>query len=235
MRDEDFDLASVVLYPRDLPDALLKLAQAGKHFTVDKQFAVSSKDLYDVVRTVRRNELTTFIQYPWRFHPAMRDLRRFIDEGILGRPLDVESRQFWFQIGGPMGREVSGAYRLDTQGGGVLHHMGCHHLDLMRGVMGCEVKSVQATMGRPVGNMEEPLEDVVGPGPGVRERRLRQSAQRLHEARDRGWLAAVRQRLSLQRVRGMGRMVERRRAPGWRCTARRRNGGEHRTGPSTTS
>ena len=158
--NEDFDLASVVLYPRDLPDVLLKLAEAGKHFTVDKQFAVSSKDLYDVVRTVQRNGLTTFIQYPWRFHPAMQDLRRLINDGILGRPLDIESRQFWFQIGGPMGREVSGAYRRDTQGGGVLHHMGCHHLDLMRGVMGCEVKSVQATMGRPVGNMEDPLEDV---------------------------------------------------------------------------
>ena len=26
--------------------------------------------------------------------------------------------------------------------------------------MGCEVKSVQATMGRPVGNMDEPLEDI---------------------------------------------------------------------------
>ena len=157
---EDFDLACVVLYPRDLPGALLELAEAGKHFTVDKQFAVSSKELHDVVRAVRRNRLTTFIQYPWRFHPAMRDLRRFIDDGILGRPLDVESRQFWFQVGGPMGREVSGPYRKDIQGGGVLHHMGCHHLDLMRGVMGCEVKSVQATIGRPVGNMEEPLEDI---------------------------------------------------------------------------
>ncbi len=40
---QDFDLACVVLLPRDVPDALLKLANAGKHFLVDKQFARKSE------------------------------------------------------------------------------------------------------------------------------------------------------------------------------------------------
>ena len=43
----------------------------------------------------------------------------------------------------------------------MLHYIGCHHLELMRTLMGCEVKSVQAMAGRPVGRIEEPLEDVI--------------------------------------------------------------------------
>ena len=81
---EDFDLACVVLLPRDIPKVLLKLADAGKHFMVDKQFARSSQELQEVVKSVRRNEVTTFLAYPVRFHPAMQDLRKMIDDGLVG-------------------------------------------------------------------------------------------------------------------------------------------------------
>ena len=51
------------------------------------------------------------------------------------------------------------SYRDATQGGGIVHHLGCHHLDVMRSLMG-DVKAVQAMVGRPVGYIEAPLEDV---------------------------------------------------------------------------
>ena len=38
--------------------------------------------------------------------------------------------------------------------------LGCHYLEVMRYLMGCEIKSVQAMTGRPVGFIDEPLEDV---------------------------------------------------------------------------
>jgi predicted dehydrogenase len=159
--NEEFDLACVVLLPRDVPDALLKLANAGKHFMVDKQFAHKSEDLHEVVRAVRRNELTTFLAYPVRFHPAMQDLRGLIDEGVMGDPLFVEGRFVTGQVGGPHGSDPLGVpYRMETEGGGNLHYVGCHLLDGMRYLMGCEVKSVQAMNGRPLGYIEEPIEDL---------------------------------------------------------------------------
>jgi predicted dehydrogenase len=129
---------------------------------VDKQFALKSDELIPVTRAVQRNELTTFMLYPWRHHPAAIEIRRLIEEDVLGKPIDIESRQFWGQVGGPLGKDIDApAHRLDTEGGGVLHYIGCHHLDLMRAVMGCEVKSVQAMTGRPFGHMEEPMEDII--------------------------------------------------------------------------
>ena len=158
---EDFDLACVVLLPRDVPDALLKLANAGKHFMVDKQFARKSEDLHEVVKAVRRNKLTSFLNYPWRFHPAMQDLKQLIDEGVMGDPLFVEARQVTGQVGGPHGSDPQGnPYRMDTEGGGTLHYVGCHILEVMRFLMGSEVKSVQAMTGRPMGHTEEPIEDL---------------------------------------------------------------------------
>jgi predicted dehydrogenase len=159
--NEEFDLACVVLLPRDVPDAVLKLANAGKHFFADKQFAHKSEDLHDVVKAVRRNNLTTFLNYPWRFHPAMQDLKRLIDEGVMGDPLFVEARQVTGQVGGPHGSDPQGnAYRPDTEGGGSLHYVGCHILEAMRFLMGSEIKSVQAMTGRPMGYTDESIEDL---------------------------------------------------------------------------
>ena len=153
---EEFDVACVVLTPRDLPATCIKLAEAGKHMFMDKQFARNSAELVPLVKAVRQSGVKTFLAYPWSSHPAARDLKRMIDEGILGRPLDIESRQFSGQAD-----PARAAFQNDTQGGGVLHYIGCHHLELMRTLMGCEVKSVQAMAGRPVGRIEEPLEDVI--------------------------------------------------------------------------
>ena len=42
----------------------------------------------------------------------------------------------------------------------MLHMLGGHYIELMRHLMQCEVKTVQALVGRPVGHIDEPLEDV---------------------------------------------------------------------------
>ena len=158
--NEDFDLAFVVLPANEIPVVGIKLAEAGKHFYMEKQFARRAEDLAELARVVRRNGVKVTPGYPWRFHPAAQDLRRFIDEGKLGKPLSVETRQITHQVG-PGGRDPNHfMYRDDTEGGGILHMLGGHHLEIMRFLMGCEVKSVQAMVGRPVGNMEEPLEDI---------------------------------------------------------------------------
>ena len=157
---EDFDVASVVLTPRDLPGVGIKLAEAGKHIFMDKQVARTSAELIPLVKAVRKSGVKTFVGYPISFHPAMQDLKQMIGDGILGKPLDIESRQVFWKAA-PGGRDPSTVpYLKDTEGRGVLHYVGCHHLETMRYLMGCEIKSVQAMTGRPVGVIEEPLEDV---------------------------------------------------------------------------
>ena len=116
---------------------------------IDKQFARNSEDLKPAVKAVQDNGVTTFIGYPWRFHPAMVDLKGMIDDGTMGRPLSVECRQIYGQIRPGSKEATDEQYRNETAGGGALHYVGCHHLELMRFLMGCEVKSVQAMTGGP--------------------------------------------------------------------------------------
>ena len=160
MEKEDFALACVVLPANEIPAVGIKLAEAGKHFFVEKQFARTAADLARLVDAVERNQVRVLAGYPWRFHPVMQDLKQFIDQGVFGAPLSLESRLVTTQVR-PGSRDPSHfMYGKDTEGGGVLHMLGGHYIELMRHLMQCEVKTVQALVGRPVGHIDEPLEDV---------------------------------------------------------------------------
>ena len=156
----DFDVAMVGLPANEVPAAGAKLAEGGKHFYMEKQFSRRAPELAELARIVRRNGVKVFPGYPWRFHPAMKELKDIIDRGLLGRALSIETRLVTGQVRPGSRDPDSFSYRDATQGGGILHHLGGHHLEAMRFLMGCEVKAVQAIVGRPVGFIEEPLEDV---------------------------------------------------------------------------
>ena len=158
--EEDFDMACVILPANEIPQAGIKLAEAGKHFYMEKQFARRASDLAELVKAVRRNGVKVLPGYPWRFHPVAQDLRRVIDQDVLGKPLDIEVRMATYQVR-PGNRDPSHfMYGKHTEGGGILHMLGGHYIEVMRFLMGCEIKSVQAMPGRPIGHIEEPLEDV---------------------------------------------------------------------------
>ena len=157
---EDFDLAVVVLPACEIPEVGLKLAEAGKHFYMEKQFARRSADLVELVRAVRRNKVKVMPGYPHRFNPVCQELKKLVDQGVLGRPLDLEVRLITGQVRPGMRDPSSFLYTDAGEGGGILHMLGCHYLEIMRFLMGCEIKAVQAMTGRPVGHIEEPLEDI---------------------------------------------------------------------------
>ena len=160
LEKEDFALACVVLPANEIPAVGIKLAEAGKHFFVEKQFARTAADLARLVDAVERNQVRVLAGYPWRFHPVMQDLKQFIDQGVFGASLSLESRLVTTQVR-PGSRDPSHfMYGKDTEGGGVLHMLGGHYIELMRHLVQCEVKTVQALVGRPVGHIDEPLEDV---------------------------------------------------------------------------
>ena len=157
---EDFDLAAVILPPNEVPPVGIKLAEAGKHFYMEKQYARKATDLAELARVVRRTGVKVMPGYPHRFNPVCQDLKRTIDSGVLGRPLDIEVRLITGQVRPGMRDPKSFMYTRKEEGGGILHMLGGHYLEVMRFLMGCEIKSVQAMTGRPVGNIDEPLEDV---------------------------------------------------------------------------
>ncbi len=157
---QDFDFAFMALPANEIPGIGIKLAEAGKHFFIEKQFARRADDMAEMVRIVRKAGVTVMPAYPHRFNPVAQDLKHLIDRGIFGRPLDLEVRMITGQVR-PDGRDPSGFMYTDKQeGGGIQHMLGGHHLEVMRFLMGCEVKTVMAMNGRQVGYIEEPLEDI---------------------------------------------------------------------------
>ena len=158
--EEDFDLACVVLPANEVPETGIKLAEAGKHFFMEKQFARTSEDLAEMLRAVRRSRVKVLAGYHYRFSPVAQDLKGIIDSGVLERPLAIESRLATYQVRPGYREPEHFLYRDETEGGGILHMLGGQPLEVMRFLMGCEVKAVQAIVGRPVGYIEEPLEDV---------------------------------------------------------------------------
>ena len=160
IRDEEFELAVVVLPAAEIPATAIKLAEAGKHMYLEKQFARRSPELAELARAVRRNGVVAMPGYPHRFNPVCRELKQLIDDDLLGRPLDIEVRLVTTQVRPGLRDPQSFLFTDAGEGGGVLHMLGCHYLEVMRYLMGCEIKSVQAMTGRPVGFIDEPLEDV---------------------------------------------------------------------------
>ena len=89
---QDFDTAWVVLPAAEVPPTGIKLADAGKHFYMEKQFARTSAELVELVRAIRRNGVKVLPGYPHRFNPVAQDLKRMIGDGVFGRVLDLEAR-----------------------------------------------------------------------------------------------------------------------------------------------
>ena len=157
---QDFDFAFLALPADEIPGVGIKLAEAGKHFFMEKQFARRADDMAEMVRAVRKAGVTVMPGYPHRFNPVAQDLKRLIDQGIFGRPLDLEVRMITGQVRPGVRGLDSFMYTDKHEGGGIQHMLGGHYLEVMRFLMGCEVKTVMAMNGRPVGFIEEPLEDI---------------------------------------------------------------------------
>ena len=158
---EDFDVACIVLPAYQVAEVGIKLAEAGKHFYMEKQFARTAEDLKPLVRAVRRTGVKVMLGYMYRSNPAIREVKRFIDGGVFGQPLMVEARHVTSQVLPGAARDPRNfLYTNEEEGGGILHMLACHDVEVMRFLMGCEVKAVQAMVGRPVGFMDEPLEDL---------------------------------------------------------------------------
>ncbi|MBI2194762.1 MAG: Gfo/Idh/MocA family oxidoreductase [Planctomycetes bacterium] len=158
---EEFDVACVTLPCNELPQAGVRLARAGRHFLMNKQFARTAEDLRPLVQAVSENRVKVLAYYPWRRHPAVMALKGLLDSGKLGRPLAALAQLVTTQVGPGMRNPRDMAYRADTEGGGILHMEGGHWLEALRFLLGCEVRAVSALCRPVVGNMRgENMEDV---------------------------------------------------------------------------
>ena len=123
----------------------IQAAEAGKHVFVEKPVALTRGSAAEMLDVCAARKVTLAAGFNWRCHPAVRDLRRMVEQGALGTLLHVEGN-----YSGPSGyRRPPGHWRssaTENPAGGMASR-GIHIADLMIAMFG-EIERLTASSVR---------------------------------------------------------------------------------------
>jgi predicted dehydrogenase len=121
-------------------DALAPVArvaiEAGRHVFVEKPAARSLDEVEELRSLLARHavpRVVVQVGLNHRYHPALREARRLVDEGALGELMFVRAR---YGHGGRLGYESEWRANPAVSGGGELVDQGIHLIDLSRWFLG---------------------------------------------------------------------------------------------------
>ena len=130
--------AVIVSLPNNLHyDVIVKSIERGKHVFCEKPLCISSRECEDVLRRVKASGLKLQVGFNRRFDPSYEKAKRLIDEGFVGKIVDVHSNTFDPE-------PHAGWEAREELSGGIFFTSGTHDFDLLRWLVGGEVKRVYA-------------------------------------------------------------------------------------------
>jgi predicted dehydrogenase len=142
LQDPGID-AVVLATPHSMhTEQVVQAARAGKHVFCEKPLGLHRDDAERAARACAEAGVTLAVGYNWRYQPALRQIRRLIEDGSLGRVLHVEGN-----FCGPSAyRFPKGHWRHDRQEGpaGGMTGRGVHVVDAMLYLTGSHVEQVMA-------------------------------------------------------------------------------------------
>ena len=121
-------------------------AKAGKHVLCEKPMAISLAEADAMIGAAEDATVQLMVGFTHRFHPFTQKARELIADGKIGRPYTVRCR---FAHRGPYTSwSAMSEWFFDSKraGGGAVLDMGIHALDLIRFVLGAEIRSVSANL-----------------------------------------------------------------------------------------
>ena len=143
----DVDLV-VVATPTHLhAEYAMAAAKAGKHVFVEKPLGLSRADSERAVAACAEHKVTLAVGYNWRFQPALREVKRMLQDGRLGKLLHIEGN-FCGPSAYRFRREHWRQDRDETPAGGMTGR-GVHVVDAMLYLAG-RIGSVTAQSARQV-------------------------------------------------------------------------------------
>ena len=151
-----FDGALVCLPNNVGPDAVIALAQAGKHILMEKPGAANAANARRMADAVRKNKVAFQNGFMWRYDELTNRLRDMCRERRFGNLISVEMTYATSDVS----RRDPGHYLFDAEqsGGGFFNWLACHHLDLLQYVTGEAITGVTARVGT-FGGTETEVED----------------------------------------------------------------------------
>lgn len=114
---------------RDSLDVAEACVAAGKHIHLDKPAGESLPRFRRILDAAAKRKLVVQMGYMYRYNPAVRLMRDFLQRGWLGEPFEVHT--VMSKVVPPERRGPIGEYK-----GGIMFELGCHLIDLVVGVLG---------------------------------------------------------------------------------------------------
>jgi predicted dehydrogenase len=142
LQRERLDLAAIFLPHADCPDAAVACAERGIHVLVEKPMAARAEGVRRMIAAARKSGITLATPYVWRYHPVARQIKRFLEEGILGRAVGCEGRCAAGRLQRYSDGHAGWMLRKELSGGGAMHNLGVHWIDLYRWLLEDEVVEV---------------------------------------------------------------------------------------------
>jgi predicted dehydrogenase len=141
---DDIDIVDIVTPPAAHAEVALAALAAGKHVFVEKPI---SNDLHEALRMAEAAEIAGVVHqvgFNYRYTPAVRFIKRMIEDGTLGQPLQF--RGHYLQDNAILGRTLSGWRANRSAGGsGVVGDIGSHLIDLAQFLAG-DITTVNAVV-----------------------------------------------------------------------------------------
>ena len=141
-----FDGALVCLPNNTGPEAVIQLAQAGKHVLLEKPGAANAADAQRMAEAVRTAGVAFQAGYMWRYEEGANRLRDMVADGSFGKLISLEMTWTTSNVF----RRDPGHYLFDPKDSGPVgffNWLGCHHIDLLSYVTEQSVTGVTARVG----------------------------------------------------------------------------------------
>lgn len=130
---EDVELLLVCTPPNLHASMSIAALNKGKHVLCEKPLARNPDEAKMMVDAAQENGMKLKSGFNLRHHPAVRQARKWVDEGVIGELMFLRCR---YGIGGREGYEKEWRANHETSGGGQLMDQGMHVIDLSRWFLG---------------------------------------------------------------------------------------------------
>ncbi|MDP6506671.1 MAG: Gfo/Idh/MocA family oxidoreductase [Planctomycetota bacterium] len=154
LSDEEANAIYVATPPHLHAEQTISAAEAGKHVLCEKPMAINVDECRNMVEAAAANDVQLMIAYYRRRFPAVVQMKKIIDDGLIGSPVLMRTQN----AGRYSPSSNPNSWRTDPSiaGGGFLWDIGSHRIDLLLHLMGdiSEVSAIVETMTHDI-----PVED----------------------------------------------------------------------------
>lgn len=124
LSDPDIEVIDVCTPVTTHRDIILEAVQNAKHVFCEKPLCLDLNEAHEIKGAAQATNKVVMVGYLYRFHPAIQEAKRLIDEGVIGEPYYGNFRL------GARGSHRAWKHKAD-QGGGVINEITVHKLDLI--------------------------------------------------------------------------------------------------------